>query len=407
MNSTAVAIIPSHVPQQVGRQINEMLPQVADLLPADIPLAKFQAGIWLEFMSAPRLQQAATPGSIVTACIKAAQLGYLPGRDCHIIPFKNQATMVENYQGICRRLDRTGRVAWPKAEAIYEGDHYLFDELAEVYEFQRTLGRRGSLIGFFAAIKLRNYNKPIVRVCHLDEVEKVRRSAPGGEQDAWQKWPEEMGRKTALKKLAKYLQLVDEDDDDDPGPNGGYVSDDIAQKNIADMFGDADRGHPGPVVREGGETVTHQSTVPAKKTPARASSQGSQITIVGLRDLCVQQGLSETDYWYLTAIVSGRPTDEWSTSEIQRWEREFRGHDATTLLSKARQFVISLGQQHKLSTDEVMLMCEELKKPSPTALDMQGLANLAHLIRNPLPKPKVGPEPEPAEDQDAQEEIAL
>lgn len=128
--------------------------------------------------------------------------------------------MVEYYQGIVRALDRTGRVAWAKAEPVYKNDHFVCDELAEIYEFRRHIdGDRGSLRCYFSAFKLKDVEKPLVRVCTMEDFEKVRRASPGGEQDSWLKWPEEMGKKTALKKHAKYLQLVPEEEEPIPAAN--------------------------------------------------------------------------------------------------------------------------------------------------------------------------------------------
>jgi len=212
MSETALQTIPPAVPVKFSQQFLGTTPHIVHLLPRDVSLDQFQAGLWMEFTTTPKLQEC-TPGSLIKAAISAAMKGHVPGRDCFLIPFKNkgnlEATMVEYYQGIVRALDRTGRVAWAKAEPVYKEDHFLCDELAEIYEFRRHIdGDRGKLRCYFSAIKLKGAAKPLVRVCTVEEVDKVRQSAPGREQDPWQKWPEEMGKKTALKKHAKYLHLV-------------------------------------------------------------------------------------------------------------------------------------------------------------------------------------------------------
>ena len=223
MNENALQPIPEAVPAKFSQQFMGTTPQIVQLLPRDVPLDQFQAGLWMEFTTTPLLQKC-TPMSLIKATVKAAMKGHVPGRDCFFIPFKNkevlEAAMVEYYQGIVRALDRTGRVEWAKAEPVYARDHFLCDELAERYEFQRHIdGERGKLRCYFSAVKLKGAEKPLVRVCTVEEVEKVRSKAPGREQDPWLKWPEEMGKKTALKKHAKYLQLVPDEEEPIPAVN--------------------------------------------------------------------------------------------------------------------------------------------------------------------------------------------
>jgi len=225
MSETALQPIPQTVPEKLSQQFLSTTPQIVHMLPRDVSLDQFQAGLWMEFTTTPKLQEC-TPMSFIKATLKAAMAGHVPGRDCFMLPFKNkktsqyEVTMVEYYQGIVRALDRTGRVEWAKAEPVYAEDHFICDELAERYEFQRHIdGDRGKLRCYFSAVKLKGAAKPLVRVCTIEEVDKVRLAAPGKEQDPWQKWPEEMGKKTALKKHAKYLQLVPEEEEPIPAVN--------------------------------------------------------------------------------------------------------------------------------------------------------------------------------------------
>jgi recombination protein RecT len=241
--NTAVTTIPKGIPSKILTRFESDRPQITTLLPQDLPVARFQAGLWLQFSLTPKLAEC-TDISMARAIIKAATKGLEPGRDCCILPFKNmkggytEATMVEEYQGVLRRLDRTGRVVWAKAEPVFQRDHFVCDELSEVYEFRRHLGGdRGPLVAYFAAVKLKGADKPIVRVCTIDEVDEVKRVMGRGEYDAWVKWPHEMGRKTAIKKLAKYLQLIDDQDEHEPGGND-FVPDERARQNIVELWGD-------------------------------------------------------------------------------------------------------------------------------------------------------------------------
>lgn len=196
---------PEHVNASIAQQMTERTPTLQGLLPSDVSWREFQAGVWSEFLRRDTLN-ACTEKSITAAILDAAQAGMVPGLHCHLLPFKKTCTYVQNYQGLCLELDRTGRVSESRAEPVYQHDRFVCDELAGKFAFEREWGPdRGPIKCYVAWIRLKGEERPIVRPMHLADVDKVRRMAPGGEQDAWLKWPEAMGAKTALKKLKKYV----------------------------------------------------------------------------------------------------------------------------------------------------------------------------------------------------------
>jgi len=214
------------LPQPLVGLVQQLVPDCNALLPADITTEQFRAALWLELTGRPALQ-ACTPQSLRECIVKAATFGLLPGRDCHFLPFGNKkqgqqvATYVPNYQGIILALERTGKVRRAFAHPVHEGDKWEYDYFMDrpVHIPAVTSGKKqGPELFYYGAIQFRD-NTFAVEIVTLEELEKIRRSSPAHESGPWVTWPDMMKRKSALKRVAKYVrltpqlaELLDEDD---------------------------------------------------------------------------------------------------------------------------------------------------------------------------------------------------
>ena len=101
-------------------------------------MEQFRSAMCLELSGRPTLANC-TQNSLRDSVIKAAMYGLLPGRDCHILPFKNrkggnvQATFVANYFGTLLALERSGKVRKAFAQAVCENDTFTFDFFTDTY----------------------------------------------------------------------------------------------------------------------------------------------------------------------------------------------------------------------------------------------------------------------------------
>ena len=209
MATTALATT-RNLPAPLLSSINLVLPDIPALLPRDIPLEQFLAGVWLELHQNPSLHEC-SPRSVASAMVKAATHALQPGRDCHLIPFKNQgkleATFVPNYQGIILSLERSGKVKKAFAHAVYTADHFQVDYLEDVFSHRPCLtGNRGHRLCFYGCVILKDGTRHF-EVMTLEQIEEIRKKAPRHESGPWASHYEEMGRKTALKRVAKYVRL--------------------------------------------------------------------------------------------------------------------------------------------------------------------------------------------------------
>jgi phage RecT family recombinase len=201
----------SLIPEHIGREIAQVQIQLQELLPKDIQPTQFQAALYIH-LSTVRNLEAAESSTIMAAIVKLANYGFLAGEDAYIVVYKDRKTgkyaaqVIPDYRGLIKVLHRSGRVKKVLANPVYERDHFVADELNDVFEHRRELRNRGEILCYYAAVWLNDGTRH-VQVMHRDDVEKVRRNAPGAEQDPWQKFPVEMGRKTVLKNLYKYLRF--------------------------------------------------------------------------------------------------------------------------------------------------------------------------------------------------------
>lgn len=235
------------LPAPVVALMQSLVPDCNALLPGDITPEQFRAALWLELTGRPSLHDCS--GQSLRECVvKAATYGLLPGRDCHLLPFRQGksggrvATFVPNYFGLILALERTGKVAKAFAHPVYTGDEFVIDYLADVYKHipAVTLNKPpGPLRFFYGCVRLKDGTTHI-EVMDEAQVDAVRRRAPAHDAGPWVDDYLMMARKTALKRVAKYVRLTPEQysmltDDDERERQD--IPLDRHRKNIVDLFG--------------------------------------------------------------------------------------------------------------------------------------------------------------------------
>ena len=228
-------------------ELRLVLPRAAELLPLDIPAEQFRASLWLELRETDLSDCSAK--SIISCVIRAATHGFLLGRDAHLLPFRSRrgggklATLVPNYFGVIRALERTGKVRKAFAHAVYTGDRFQVDYLSDAFHHEPCLdGPRGTLRCFYGCVLLKDGTRH-VEVMTTEEVDRIRDRARAQDEGPWTTDFEAMARKTVLKRVAKYVQLtaaqqelfVEEDVREQESP----VSEARVRAIIADAYGEA------------------------------------------------------------------------------------------------------------------------------------------------------------------------
>ncbi|SMG01702.1 recombinase RecT [Burkholderia singularis] len=176
----------------------------------------------------PKLMEC-TVESLMGAVVQCSQLGLEPNTPlghAYLIPFekkkkvggqwvtdKVETQIVIGYKGLIDLARRSGQVVSIAAHAVHEHDHfdYAFG-LDEKLEHKPSMSARGRVIAFYAVAKLVGGGHAF-EVMSAEQVNEIRdasqnyKFARDKEKTVWGQHYEEMGRKTVLRRLFKYLPV--------------------------------------------------------------------------------------------------------------------------------------------------------------------------------------------------------
>lgn len=238
-------------------QLVSMAPQFAMALPSHIKPEKIQRVVMTVAQQNPDLL-AADRRSLLGACIKCAADGLIPdGREAALVIFNTKSKdggWVKAVQympmvaGLLKRARNSGDIASVTAQVVYEKDRFVWrpaEDRPIEHEAPPLSEDRGKAIGAYALARLKD-GTIACEVMTLAEIEKVRSVSRSKDRGPWVDWWSEMARKSAMRRLAKWLPMDAEDSD---------RLDQMAQRddNLGAPQGDADAG---PMVIDGEATAS-------------------------------------------------------------------------------------------------------------------------------------------------------
>lgn len=150
--------------------------------------------------------------SLVACIIEASSLGLeIDGRGlAYLVPYGSRSTLIFGYKGLMELAYRSGRVSNIYAETVCENDEFIFElGLNPKLEHRPDLEDRGELRAVYAVAKLKDAD-PIFVVLGRNDIEKIRGASKAGNSGPWTQWEEEMWKKSAIRRLCKYLPLSPE-----------------------------------------------------------------------------------------------------------------------------------------------------------------------------------------------------
>lgn len=172
----------------------------------------------------PKLMQARTD-TLLGAIIQCAQLGLEPNTPlghAYLIPFENRSKnitevqIVFGYKGLIDLARRSGQIVSIAAHEVRENDHFEYEYgLDEKLLHRPSIGERGNVIAFYAVAKLVGGGYAFEVMSRAD-VEAIRNESQGWKtavrfkKEASSPWGAhfvEMGRKTVLRRLFKFLPV--------------------------------------------------------------------------------------------------------------------------------------------------------------------------------------------------------
>lgn len=150
-----------------------------------------------------------TPESLLGAIIQSAQLGLEPDGalgHAYLIPYKNVCTLIPGYKGLLSLARRSGEISTIIAEAVHAKDVFEY-ELgldAKLKHIPTAEEDEGVFIAAYAVCKLKDGGVQFT-VLRKGAIERIRKRSKAANNGPWVTDYEEMAKKTALRRLCKYL----------------------------------------------------------------------------------------------------------------------------------------------------------------------------------------------------------
>lgn len=162
------------------------------------------------------------PYSFVSAIIQASQLGLEPDGFlgyAYLVPFKAKSgrkfvNLIIGYRGLIELARRSGNITNIYAQIVYENEKFKVE-----YGLKPTLkhtplppSKRGDeIVGVYAVAQTKD-GESIFQFLWKDEIDEIRKTSKAGNSEfsPWTTFPEEMIKKTGIRRLAKYLPLTPE-----------------------------------------------------------------------------------------------------------------------------------------------------------------------------------------------------
>jgi len=156
-----------------------------------------------------------TPISVLDAMTKCAELNLMPGTlgSVWLIPFDNRKTgncecqFILGYRGMMALARRSGDISTITAEVVKNGDEFEFEHgLESKFRHRPRCINGASVTHVWAMAKFKDGSHQLV-VMTKQEVDSIRGRSRASNFGPWQTDYEEMAKKTALRRLCKYLPL--------------------------------------------------------------------------------------------------------------------------------------------------------------------------------------------------------
>jgi recombination protein RecT len=194
--------------ESVRRALELMKPQLAAALPAHLSADRLLRVVLTVLQSTPALLDG-DRASLYRAVTTCAQLGLEPDGvlgQAWLVPSKGKVQLVPGYRGLIALARNSGQVLSINAQAVHRNDHFDYAYgLNERLEHVPANGDRGEITHFYAYAKFKDGGH-CFDVMSRAEVDAARRSGQA-EGSAWMNGYAEMGQKTVLRRIARFLPL--------------------------------------------------------------------------------------------------------------------------------------------------------------------------------------------------------
>lgn len=198
---------------QVKHLLEQNKTAIASAIPRHMNAERLMKVAQTAITTTPALLECYVP-TLLGGIVQCAQMGLEPNTvlgHAYLVPFFNNkknrkdAQVIIGYKGLIDLARRSGNVTSLAAHAVRKGDTFEFEYgLTEKLRHVPAEGERGEITHFYAVAHMKDGGHAF-EVMTKAQVEKIRAGTKGNK--VWSDHFEEMGRKTVIRRLAKFLPL--------------------------------------------------------------------------------------------------------------------------------------------------------------------------------------------------------
>lgn len=317
--------------------------QIAMALPKHLNADRIIRVAMTSIQRTPQLLEC-DPISLVAAVIQSSQLGLEPDGilgHAYLVPFRNtkknrmEVQFIPGYKGLIDLARRSGQVNRISAHVVYDNEPFVMEYgTKEVLEHKpMPPSQRGNRKGVYAVAVL-NDGSAHFEWLWDEEIEAVKRQSKAASFGPWKTHEDEMVRKTAIRRLVKYLPLSVElakaaaiDELADAGVSTQELFDDINavpipqepanNKTIDEAFSQMQQ--PAPEIAE-------ETTVKQPETENKSEKTSSEDQLFAILDLIdgYKIGPGALTAYVVRALRQNKPKDLWTVDEAAKVLEEIR-----------------------------------------------------------------------------------
>lgn len=312
--------------------------QIAMALPKHLSADRIIRVAMTSIQRTPQLLEC-DPISLVGAVIQSSQLGLEPDGilgHAYLVPFRNtkknrmEVQFIPGYKGLIDLARRSGQVNRISAHVVYENEPFTMEYgTKEILEHKPLPpSTRGNRKGVYAVAVL-NDGSAHFEWLWDEEIEAVKRQSKAANFGPWKTHEDEMVRKTAIRRLVKYLPLSVElakaaaiDELADAGVSTEELFDisisrsedeepTAGNKTIDQAF--SDLANKGETKRQEPETITPQ---PAQQTQQIAEADTLEAIVAEIESYNIPSGPMAA--YTIRALGENKKMSEWTLGEAQK-----------------------------------------------------------------------------------------
>ncbi|MBX9636718.1 MAG: recombinase RecT [Nitrosomonas sp.] len=210
---------------QIAHLLKSKQAEISKMLPKHLNAERLLKVAQIAATTTPALAKCDVP-SLIGAIGQCAQMGLEPNTvlgHAYLLPFNtkrkdangnekwvNSVQVIIGYKGLIDLARRSGQIVSIAAHEVCQNDKFeLVYGLDEKLNHTPAMGERGEVIGFYAIAKLKDggHAFEFMSRFQVEEIKVASERKNKRESSVWKDHFIEMGRKTVIRRLAKYLPL--------------------------------------------------------------------------------------------------------------------------------------------------------------------------------------------------------